>query len=150
MFPTEETIYGNDEFGINDESLALQFRDADDSLERILWKIDAMQSQVQQLRTRVDKVVSEIPKKFSSINMMSLLVPCDALASSHDPVSLPYIGDGLPIQYITDCDMGDLIMPDSAVLTHEEVAPLLNMNGSRDQPKVGAPNENVRPALHSI
>ncbi|XWS41819.1 hypothetical protein CRYUN_Cryun17cG0115800 [Craigia yunnanensis] len=78
----------NDDFGYNDGFLCLEFRDSDAWSEQILRKIDLVQSQAHKLKTRVDKVVNESPRKFSSINMLSSLVPCDALTvSSHGEVT---------------------------------------------------------------
>ena len=72
-------VNSNDNFGFNDGLSCLEFRDSDAWSEQILRKIDLVQSQARKLKTRVDKVMNESPRKFSSINMLSSLVPCDAL-----------------------------------------------------------------------
>ncbi|XVF15471.1 hypothetical protein REPUB_Repub09cG0156500 [Reevesia pubescens] len=83
-----KTVNSNDDFEFNDGLSFLELRDRDAWSEQILRKIDLVQSQARKLKTRVDKVVNESPRKFSSINMLSSLVPCDALTvSSHGEVT---------------------------------------------------------------
>ncbi|XVF61288.1 hypothetical protein PTKIN_Ptkin08bG0118300 [Pterospermum kingtungense] len=82
-----KSVNSNDDFGFNDELSGLEFRDSDAWSEQILRKIDLVQSRACKLKTRVDKVVNENPQKFSSINMLSSLVPFGALTfSSHGEV----------------------------------------------------------------
>ncbi|XVE87039.1 hypothetical protein DITRI_Ditri18aG0083900 [Diplodiscus trichospermus] len=77
-----KTVNSNGDFGFNDGLSCLEFRGSDAWSEQILRKIDLVQSQARRLKARVDKVVNESPRKFSSINMLSSFVPCDALTVS--------------------------------------------------------------------
>ncbi|GLT67771.1 hypothetical protein SLA2020_400550 [Shorea laevis] len=81
---------GNDEFGINDRWSSLEFGNDDNFLEQILRRIEVAHSQVHKLKTRIDKVISENPGKYSSVNKLTLLAPSDALTTqflSHGEVN---------------------------------------------------------------
>ncbi|KAK9273936.1 hypothetical protein L1049_018748 [Liquidambar formosana] len=151
VIPADKTVNGNDGFGFNDEWSSLEFRDGDNSLEQILRKIYVVRTQVHKLRTRVDKVVSENPRKFASVNKLSSLVPCDALTSSaQNPVSPPCNGDIMPIRapctashLLSEYNMADLVKSESAISSHGEVTPLPDMIESTDQPQVGGSYKNT-------
>ncbi|CAL5382641.1 unnamed protein product [Camellia sinensis] len=51
----EKSINVNDEFGVNDELLSHEFRDGDNSLEQILWKLGILQSQISKIKSRLHK-----------------------------------------------------------------------------------------------
>ncbi|XP_059633857.1 uncharacterized protein LOC132276448 isoform X2 [Cornus florida] len=149
VISADKAINGNDDFGANDEILSLELKYGDDSLEQILWKIGNVQTQVSKLKTRIDKVMSENAGRFSSADNLSLLVPCNALTgSSQNPASpsnrmrvgSSYIASQLISEYN---DMGDLIMPESAVSSHGEVIHLPDMIESTDQPLVGGLCKNA-------
>uniref|UniRef100_A0A5B6ZQN9 Uncharacterized protein n=1 Tax=Davidia involucrata TaxID=16924 RepID=A0A5B6ZQN9_DAVIN len=152
VISTDKTINGNDEFGVNDELLLLEFKDGDNSLEEILWKIGIVQSQVSKMKTRLHKVMSENAERFSSTDKLSLLVPCNnALTSSARnpgspcnnragiPVGSSYIASQLKSEY----NMGDLVMPESAVSSHAEVAHLPDVIESTNQHQVGGSCKNT-------
>ncbi|GMY24663.1 Elongation factor 4 [Fagus crenata] len=134
----DKVTNGNNEFEINYGWPSLEFGNGDNSFEQILRKIEVTHLQVHKLKTQIDKVISENPGKFSSMNQLSLLVPCDALTSSDQiPVSPPEIGHSWPSrslcaasQHVSECNMGDVLMPESAVLSHGEVTPLPNLMDS--------------------
>lgn len=134
----DKVTNGNNEFEINYGWPSLEFGDGDNSFEQILRKIEVTHLQVHKLKTQIDKVISENPGKFSSMNQLSLLVPCDALTSSdQNPVSPPENGHSWPSrslcaasQHVSECNMGDVLMPESAVLSHGEVTPLPNLMDS--------------------
>ncbi|CAH9130695.1 unnamed protein product [Cuscuta epithymum] len=58
------------------------------SSEKILCQIDVLESQVRELRSRVDKALSKTAVKFSSTENLRLPSPCKALSSSpqHPPL----------------------------------------------------------------
>lgn len=143
VMTTDKTSNGNDELGVNDWPI-LQFKDRDDSLEQTIWKVDALQAQLKMLRTRIDKVMSENPTKFSSINQL-LLDPCDDAfkGSPKNLVSPPYNGDGILARSLSECNMRDLIMPESVVSSHGEVTPLHDLCGWTDQPDIVGSFENT-------
>lgn len=63
---------------------------SDNSMEQILAQIYAAKSEAQNLKTRIDKVISENPAKFSSINRLTAGMQGSAAASSdHNPSSSP-------------------------------------------------------------
>lgn len=113
---------------------SLEFGGGDTWSEQILKKIDLVQSEVRKLKTRVDRVVNESPRKFSSINILSSLVPCDALTGSKNRGSPPESGDRIPVrsqytssQHLSEGNMRDIFMPGSAVSSHGEVIPFPDM-----------------------
>jgi hypothetical protein len=56
--------------------------DNDKSWEAAIQKLTAIQSQVQNLKSRYDKVISENPGRFCSVNQLSALEPSDGLNQS--------------------------------------------------------------------
>ena len=148
-----KTVNGNDGFGVNEEWPFLKFRDVENSMGQMLSKIELVQSQVRELKTRIDKVVNENSGKFSSINSLSLLVACDALTSSDgNAASPPKSGNEMPdrslyiaSKHLSDCTMGDLVMPGSEGAT---LPP--DMIRSASQPGFGDSCEPVSfSSLHS-
>lgn len=105
------------EFEIQDD-LHQQPADGDTSLEKILHKIGVLQSQVIQLKTRLDKVTSE-NEMFSSTDDLTSLLPCNALGSSarssglfqDNRVKMPAGSRDVVSQLISEYNM---VMPDSA------------------------------------
>ncbi|XP_007047441.2 PREDICTED: uncharacterized protein LOC18611234 isoform X2 [Theobroma cacao] len=145
-----KTGNGNGDVWLNDGLSCLEFRDGDTWSGQILRKIDLVQSQVRRLKTRVDKVVNESPRKFSSINMLSSLVPSDALNSSRNRPSPRESGERIPhrsqyasSQHLSECNMGDLFMPGSAVSSHGEVTPFPDMVEGTGQHLAGISYENA-------
>ncbi|KAF3440097.1 hypothetical protein FNV43_RR18375 [Rhamnella rubrinervis] len=135
---------GNGECGINDGESSFQFQDGDSSLEEILWKMEVIQSQVCKLKTRIEKVLIENPANYSS--NFGFLGPCDAMASSAlNPASPPEMGNRLLVesQHTSDHNMRDLLMLESAVPSHGQVAPYPDMIESTDHPQVGGLFENI-------
>ncbi|XWS33536.1 hypothetical protein CRYUN_Cryun22dG0091600 [Craigia yunnanensis] len=145
-----KTISSNDDFGFNDGLSSLEFSDGDTWSEQILKKIDLVESQVRKLKTRVDKVVNESPRKFSSINMLSSLVPCNALTGSRNRAFPPESGDRIPVRsqytsshHLSEGNTGDLFMPGSAVSSHGEVTPFADMSEGPGQHLAGISYENT-------
>ncbi|XP_038994831.1 uncharacterized protein LOC120118985 isoform X6 [Hibiscus syriacus] len=118
-----KTVNSNEDIVISDGLSGLEFRDSDIWLENILGKIDLIQSQVHTLKTRVDSVVNGSPQKFSSINVLSSVMPCNTLSGSRSRSSPAGSGERIPVTS-QGGNMGDLFMPgSSAVSNHGEVAP---------------------------
>ncbi|XP_022751232.1 uncharacterized protein LOC111299952 [Durio zibethinus] len=136
-----KTVNSNDDFGFNDGLSSLEFRDGDTWSEQILKKIDLVQSQVCKLKTRVDKVVNESPRKFASIN---------ALTGSRNRASPSESGDRIPVksqcassQHLSEGNMGDFFMPGSAVSSHGEVMPFPDIIEGTGQHLAGISYENT-------
>ncbi|OVA07719.1 hypothetical protein BVC80_1827g89 [Macleaya cordata] len=125
-------VNSNDELDVNCEWPSLECRDGDNSIEQILWKIEIAQSKAQKLKTQVDKLLSTNAGKFSSMENLSLLVSSDLPTSSaRSPTFSPRHGDAMPIgalytppRHISEYEIGDLVMPESAVSSYGEVTPL--------------------------
>ncbi|KAK3221530.1 hypothetical protein Dsin_008555 [Dipteronia sinensis] len=152
-----KTINHNDNFEFEDRWTSLELREGgDNSLEQILWKIEVAQSEVHKLKTRIDMVVSENPGKFTSVNNLSLLVPCDALTDSDRATSPPKNVNGMSdrslsisSQHISECDMRDLFMPESAVSRQREATLFPDMIESIGLPQVGVSYENIEEVIVS-
>ncbi|XP_007033740.2 PREDICTED: uncharacterized protein LOC18602351 [Theobroma cacao] len=115
-------------FGINNDQLLLEFRDGNNSLEQVLWKIEIVHSRVQKIRSQLDLVMSKNASKFSSSENLSLLAACDAQTSSApSPTFSAGNGDTISVgpaytttQQISEYDVGDLVMPASSISTYGE------------------------------
>ncbi|XP_010257268.1 PREDICTED: uncharacterized protein LOC104597440 isoform X2 [Nelumbo nucifera] len=159
--PAADQNNSNEEFGVSYEWRAPEFKD-DDPSEQILWNIEVLQSRVQKLKTRIDKVISGNAGKFSSTENLSLLVPGDVPTSSaRSPNCSPGNGETMPVgvlytptQHMSEYDLGDLVMPESAVSSYGEAAPLPDIFESTmgllsttdvamDQPQIGDSCEDI-------
>ncbi|KAK3013950.1 hypothetical protein RJ639_009533 [Escallonia herrerae] len=113
---TEGNTTGQDEFGTNNDGSF--FEDQDNFLEQIFRKIETVHSRVHKLKAQLDLVMSKNAGKFSSSENLSNLVLADALASSvHSPTFSACNGDAISVGGI---DLGDLVMPESAVSSFGE------------------------------
>ena len=100
-----------------------------------------VRSRVRNLMLRVDKVVAENSTKISSMNKLSIGIPCDALGSSAQNCAPPQEnGNALRVESLSigsedmsEQNVADLLMIDSAVSSHGEVTPHSNMIGIADQ-----------------
>ncbi|MFQ6627507.1 hypothetical protein Gotur_005997 [Gossypium turneri] len=141
-----KTIVGYDENGCND-GWPYQSRDGDDLMEQILRKIERLQSRVRILKTRMDKVVSESPQKFSSINMLTSVVQSDALNNSEshhyaekdDRNSLQCTTS----RHASECLMWDDFMPESSLSGQAELATLPDMIRNMSQCLLAFSSENI-------
>lgn len=143
MVSASKITNDNDEFGFHDGWSSLEFRGNDNSFEEILWKIEKAKLQVNKLKTRMDKVVNENAGKYSSINKL-MLVPCNASTSSARNPTSPSNGNRMPVgslyaasQHVSDCNMGDLGMPETAASSHGEAIPVPDIIESTEQHQVG-------------
>ncbi|GMI88766.1 hypothetical protein HRI_002545900 [Hibiscus trionum] len=141
-----KTVNGYDDDECND-GWPFQSRDGNILTEQILQKIELLQSRIQILKTRMDKVVSETPQKFSSFNMLSSLVPPDALNNSESPHCVEKDDRNslqcTTSQHASERVMWDNIMTESALLDHEEVAPVPDMIRSMSQHLLALSSENI-------
>ncbi|KAK7286990.1 hypothetical protein RJT34_22383 [Clitoria ternatea] len=118
----------------NDEELRLKdvwpyvhYEYIDKSLDDIIQKIEAIQSQVQQLKNRADRVISENPRKFCSVTQLGFDVPSDEF--NHSDLKLTsFAGNGNTNSFCfphssshpqSEFHKGDLVMPGSASASHE-------------------------------
>lgn len=118
----------NDKFGSNEDPLFFEFREGDNSLEQVLMNIEIVHSRVQKLKSQLDIVMSKNASKFSSSENLSLLAPCKAQTSSApsptfsagnaDTTSVGAIYN--PTQHIAEYDLGDLVLPESAISSYAE------------------------------
>ncbi|XP_059291353.1 uncharacterized protein LOC132044834 [Lycium ferocissimum] len=123
----EQKTNGQDEFGIDDDLSTLV--NSDGFLEQILRKIEVVHSRVHKLKDQLDTVMTKNEIKFSSSeNLMSL----DGQASSiRSPTFSACNGDATSAgglyatsQHVVDYDLGDFIMPDSAMSSDGEAMPI--------------------------
>lgn len=105
---------------------SLHLRDADTSMEQMLAKIVMVQSQIHQLKTRIEKVISENPGKFSSVNRLSLAAPgSEGNISDEEPASPAANGQLSSIKSLyaasslaLDGDDSDLLLPNQPISEH--------------------------------
>ncbi|XVE62341.1 hypothetical protein DITRI_Ditri06bG0110400 [Diplodiscus trichospermus] len=141
-----KTIKSYDGIGCND-GWPFQSRDGDNLTEQILRKIEVLRSRTHMLKTRMEKVVDEIPQKFMSINMLNSCVPSDELNNSGNR---PYAKKGdrnslqcTTSQHASELDMWGNFVPESAISSHGEVAPLPDMIRSMSQRLLEISSENI-------
>ncbi|KAJ8765764.1 hypothetical protein K2173_014886 [Erythroxylum novogranatense] len=106
---TDKTVSGNDDFGFQYEWQSILSRDSDDITEHVLQKIEMLQSKVQKLKARIEKVISENPGKFASVNRLSLPAPFNAFDSpDQGHVSNPTNGDRMLLRSVAEGSMEDI------------------------------------------
>ncbi|OIV94330.1 hypothetical protein TanjilG_18295 [Lupinus angustifolius] len=116
-------------FGINDDDQSFfEFDNADASLEQLLREIDNVHAKVHKLKNQVDKVMSKNASKFPSSKNLSLLLPHGDVSSAHSPIMSAGNGDAVSVgaiynsnHHVAEFDLGDFVMPDSAVSSYGEV-----------------------------
>ncbi|KAK7822898.1 hypothetical protein CFP56_036012 [Quercus suber] len=125
---TDQNDPCNDKFGISNDWSFFEFRDGDNFLEQVLWKIELVHSRVHKLKNQIDVVMSKNAARFSSSENLSLLAPGDAQTSSaQSPTFSAGNGDAIsvgpiysPTKHISEYDHGDLVMPESAISSYKE------------------------------
>ena len=135
----------NQEFKLNDEWSSEEYGNVDKSLNDIIQKIEAIQSQVQQLKTRIDMVISESGGKFCSIIQLSIHGPSDGF--NHFDSTFTSNGNKLPFsfphfssQLQSEFHMGDLLMPGNASASREVMIPCIE---TTDGPELDDPLKDV-------
>ncbi|XP_057777418.1 uncharacterized protein LOC130995923 isoform X2 [Salvia miltiorrhiza] len=115
-----------DEFGLHDD---YSFHEENDNiLEHILRKIELVHTRVHKLRTQLDVVLINNASRFSSSENLSQLMGGDVRsptfsACNGDTVSVGGLYTSSP-PYIGDYDIGDFVLPDSAVSSFGEPIPI--------------------------
>ncbi|KAL2251611.1 uncharacterized protein LOC105173277 [Sesamum indicum] len=131
-----QKVNTSDEFLGDDEMLCVENGSDDDSLEHIFQKIELLQSQVGNLKSRVDKVIiSGKAETFPLTENWSLPFLDNALVDSPPNTATPPndvdrmpVGTYIAAQLISEFNMGDLLVPESILTSHGEVFP--DANGS--------------------
>ncbi|KAK6162641.1 hypothetical protein DH2020_002482 [Rehmannia glutinosa] len=115
MSPTQK-VNVDDECWLNDDVLSFASGDGDNSVENILSKIEFLQSQARKLKSRVDRVIHENAGKFPSDDNLSLSMPFSVSpAKNGDRMA---VGTYIASQLISEYNMGDVLLPESAVTSH--------------------------------
>ncbi|KAL6578180.1 hypothetical protein OROMI_010508 [Orobanche minor] len=123
----DQHVTGHAEFGIHDDHVFPE----DDSnnnynfLEQILRKIELVQGRVNKMKDKLDLVMTKNAVRFSSSKSLSQLVQTSSVRS---PTFSACNGDTVSVggslyaspQHMTDYDIRDLMMPDSAVSSFSE------------------------------
>ncbi|KAK6920369.1 hypothetical protein RJ641_016273 [Dillenia turbinata] len=142
----DQDIHKVDEFGVRGDWSSFRHRDADNSLEEALWRLEVLQRQIRSLRNRVDKIVVENAAKFSE-DQLSLLFSCDdALTNvAQNPASPSSNENRMPVdsrnsesQHLGNVSKGEVAMPESAVSSHGEVTLLPDMTEGGDCHQTGS------------
>ena len=133
------------EFKLNNEWSFGEYGNVDKSLNDIIQKIEAIQTQVQQLKTRIDMVISESGGKFCSIIQLSIHGPSDGF--NHFDSTFTSNGNKLPFsfphfssQLQSEFHMGDLLMPGNASASREVMIPCIV---TTDGPELDDPLKDV-------
>ncbi|XP_061945166.1 uncharacterized protein LOC133669145 [Populus nigra] len=159
---TDQHVDGNDKSGVDNDEMFIEFGDGDKSLEQVLRKIEIVHSRVHKLKNQLDMLMSKNASKFSSSENLSLLAACDAQTSSA-PSPTFSAGNGETIsagaiypatQSIPGYDIGDLVMPESAMsgfgeavhvpdIIESTVGLLSDADVTFHQPQIGDSSENI-------
>ncbi|GFP93289.1 hypothetical protein PHJA_001473300 [Phtheirospermum japonicum] len=132
--PTSENLDNSDqqatghEFGIHDDCIFPDDNNNNNSLEHVLRKIELVHARVNKLKDKLNLVMTKNASRFSSSENLSQLVAGDVQTSSvRSPTLSACNGDNVSVgglytspQHITDYDLGDFIMHDSAVSSFGE------------------------------
>ena len=135
----------NQEFKLNDEWSSEEYGNVDKSLDDIIQKIEAIQSEVQQLKTRTDKVISESCGKFCSITQFSMRGRSDGFnhfdsTFTSNENTLPFSFPRSSSQLESEFHMGDLLMPGNASASREVMIPCIV---TTDGPELDDPLKDV-------
>ncbi|KAI3719173.1 hypothetical protein L6452_20067 [Arctium lappa] len=130
----------NNGFRVPDELLSLEFRD-DHFLEQMLWKIEVAQSQVSEMKTRLNTVMTENAGRFEELNLLESnnALPCSVRESGSTrnrdgPSVVASIASEL-MKYNTS---DDLVKPENATSSHGEETKLHDLNEQMEQPPVAS------------
>ncbi|TKY68937.1 hypothetical protein E2542_SST05200 [Spatholobus suberectus] len=139
----------NEEFKLNDVWSSIEYGNIDKSLDDIIQKIEVIQSQVQQLKTRTDTVISENRRKFCSVTQLSMHGPSNGF-NHFDLKSATFAGNGNTFPFVfshsssqlqSEFHMGDLFMPGNASPIREGIIPCIE---TTDRPKVDDPWKDTK------
>jgi hypothetical protein len=132
----KDNNFGNRAIPANDDELsALVFRDGDNSMEQILWKIEAAKSQVIGMKSRLNKVTSDNAARLSTVDRLSSLGKCtssfNGSAENLDQLKL-------------EPSMGEPVIPESVVSSYGEVSQLPDISEESSQPQAEGLPENTK------
>ncbi|XP_042507930.1 uncharacterized protein LOC122084017 [Macadamia integrifolia] len=162
VIAADRNANGNGEFGVDYEWPLLDFGEGDNPLEQILWKIEDVQSRAHKLKTQLDKVMNSNAGRLSSAENLNLLLPSEVPSSSARSPTVS-LGKGCTTQthvlytpppHVSKHEIGDLVMPESAVSSYGEANPLPDIIESTmgllsaadialDQPQIGDSCEDI-------
>ncbi|RDX76803.1 hypothetical protein CR513_43165, partial [Mucuna pruriens] len=140
----------NKEFKRNDAWSSVENGNIDKSLDDIIKKIEALQSQVQQLKTRTDMVIIENNARFCSVTQLRMHGPSDGYNHFDlNPTFFAGNGNTLPfsfphsssLQLQPEFHMGDLLMPENASASREGMIPCTERT---NRPELDDPWENIK------
>ncbi|KAK7350432.1 hypothetical protein VNO77_09068 [Canavalia gladiata] len=141
--------YNDEDFTLNDVWSSGDYDNIDKSLDGIIQKIEAIESQVQLLKTRTNTVISKYPRKFCSVTQLSMHGPSDVF--NHKSTSFAGNGDKHPFsfphfssQLQSEFNMGHLFMPGNASASREGIIPCIE---NIDRPELDDPWEDTKDGL---
>ncbi|KAF1888422.1 hypothetical protein Lal_00011192 [Lupinus albus] len=117
------------DFKLSDMWASIDFDTNDKSLDDIIQKIEAVQSQVHELKTRIDKVVSENQGNFHSVTHLSMLGSSDGF--NHSDLSYASMADHrntTQVEYHT----GELPMHGNPSSSRERLSPIIEISDGSD------------------
>ncbi|OIW17610.1 hypothetical protein TanjilG_28960 [Lupinus angustifolius] len=127
------SVGGNDEniqeFKLSDMWASIDYGTNDKSLDEIIQKIEAVKSQVREMKTRTDKVVSENPGNFHSVAHLSMLGSSDGF--NHSDLNCASLADHqntTQVEYPT----GELPMHGNASSSRERLSPVIEISDGSD------------------
>lgn len=138
-------VEGKSVFGCSDEPVSLEFRNDDNSLEQILWKIGVLQSHLGELKTRFKKVHDENAKDIYSAAAMN---SNDVSTSAQNDVStngrekLVQVST-VASQLMPKCNRRDMLTTESGILTHGEDTDFIDIIECNDKLQIGTSSEKV-------
>lgn len=111
-FAVKDTrIESKDRVALDEDDSLFDHRDGDSVLEKVLWKIELVHSQVHRLKTQVDLVMSKNAARFSSSENLSLL------AASSAPSPTVSAGVYNSSHLMQDYVLGDLMFSSEGVVS---------------------------------
>lgn len=116
---TTPVVNTDDGFCSNDDPLSSEPGNHENNLELLLWKIYCLQSQVGKLKGRDDRVMTENAGKLSFTDVLKLPTPCNPSTSTSGD-TMP-VGTYIASQLISEYNMGDVRVIDSAVTSHGDL-----------------------------
>lgn len=123
-------------FGCSDEQVSLEFRNDDNSLEQILWKVGVLQSHLGELKTRFKKVHDENTKAICSADAMNsndvTTTSTQNDVSTNEREKLVQVST-VASQLMPKCNRGDILTSGTAISTHGEDTDLIDITECNDQ-----------------
>ncbi|XP_061375913.1 uncharacterized protein LOC133318003 isoform X2 [Gastrolobium bilobum] len=122
------------------------------SLDDIIETIEAVMSQVQKLKTRVDNVVSENPGKFCSVTQLSMIRPSNGFNHfGHNSATFAGNGNTMPVSFVhassqlkSEPYMEDVLTTENTLSTREGITPFIE---TTNRPLREVPWGNLRKSL---